>query len=123
MESTNPDAVFEEAERLALEAVQNPQKIVAYRSATDAAKALEGGRGWKGNRMRKNQAERMIDYIREKGYITQRTAALDLGVQSFTRRISDIREMGYVLRLEPRTNPSTGAEYNRYYIDAEPGAA
>lgn len=64
-----------------------------------------------------NQCEKILDHIRRNGSITQREAYLDHSIQSFTRRISDLRELGYNLRVEARLNPVTGQEYSRYFLD------
>jgi hypothetical protein len=108
------DAVFEAAERLALEATRDPQLIPQYLAATKHAQALEGAPGWKGKR-RMTQVEKMLAHLRANGSITQREAYIDLGVQSFHRRITDLKEIGAVLRPEPRVNKTTGQEYTRYH--------
>lgn len=41
------------------------------------------------------QAERVLDYIREFGSITQLEALRDLGVMRLASRITDLRRMGY----------------------------
>lgn len=114
---------FELAERLALEAVQNPEKLEAYKSATEEARRLEGAPGWKGRRNKMTQVEKILDHIKKNGSITQREAYLDYAIQSFTRRIADLREMGYVIRSEPRKHPVTGQDYTRYFLDAEADVA
>ncbi|WP_319413843.1 helix-turn-helix domain-containing protein [uncultured Cohaesibacter sp.] len=68
------------------------------------------------------QCERIIQHMEENGSITQREAYIDYGIQSFHRRIADLRERGYVLRGEARQHPVTKQEYTRYYLDAYPDA-
>jgi hypothetical protein len=45
--------------------------------------------------MKKTQAERVLDYIREFGSITQLEALKDIGVMRLASRISDLRKDGY----------------------------
>ena len=58
--------------------------------------------------MKKTQAERVLDYIREFGSITQLEALRDLGVMRLASRISDLRKDGYMIEGE------TEAVENRY---------
>lgn len=58
--------------------------------------------------MKKTQAERVLDYIREFGSITQLEALRDLGVMRLASRISDLRKDGYIIEGE------TEAVENRY---------
>ena len=44
--------------------------------------------------MKKTQAERVLDYIKEFGSITQLEALRDLGVMRLASRISDLRKQG-----------------------------
>lgn len=52
------------------------------------------------------QNQRILDYIREFGSITQLDALKDLGVMRLASRISDLRQQGYsiVSKIEPVTN-------------------
>lgn len=43
------------------------------------------------------QAEKVLDYIREFGSITQLEALRDLGVMRLASRISDLRKDGYLI--------------------------
>lgn len=64
-----------------------------------------------------NQLSQIFNHIRERGYITQRDAYLDYGVQSFTRRIADLRELGYKVQKESHRHPTTGQRYSRYSFE------
>lgn len=46
------------------------------------------------------QAQRVIDYIREFGSITQYEAFKDLGVMRLASRISDLKRNGYKIQSE-----------------------
>ena len=54
------------------------------------------------------QAERVLDYIKEFGSITQLEALQDLGVMRLASRISDLKKQGYVI------NSKHEAVKNRY---------
>lgn len=43
------------------------------------------------------QAERVLEYIKEFGSITQLEALKDLGVMRLASRISDLKKQGYVI--------------------------
>ena len=47
---------------------------------------------------KRTQAERVLDYIREYGSITQLEALRDLGVMRLASRVSDLRKQGYDIR-------------------------
>jgi hypothetical protein len=59
---------------------------------------VEGGRGVKAT-----QAQRVLDYIRENGSITQLEALRDLGVMRLASRISDLKKAGVKIKSEPDT--------------------
>ncbi len=43
-----------------------------------------------------NQSQAIVDYIKTHGAITQLHATMNLGCTSLHRRLSDLREIGYV---------------------------
>lgn len=110
----NTDPVFERAEGLALEATADPILIPDYIEATKAAQALEGAPGWKG-RTRMTQVEKIINHLKKTGSITQREAYLDYGIQSFHRRMTEVKEAGHVVYGKLMKHPTTGQEYTRYF--------
>lgn len=46
------------------------------------------------------QAERVLEYIKEFGSITQLEALRDLGVMRLASRITDLKNMGYAIESE-----------------------
>lgn len=54
------------------------------------------------------QTERVLDYMREFGSITQLDALKDLGVMRLASRISDLKKDGYIIQSKPE------AVKNRY---------
>lgn len=116
-----PEDPFETAERLALEAVTDPTLIPEYQSATKAAQVLEGAPGWKGKRGIMTQVEKILNHLKKNGSISQREAYLDYGIQSFHRRLTDLKDVGYVIDGQPKKHPVTGQEYTRYFLRGNTG--
>lgn len=118
------ESVFERAERLALQATRDPSLIPEYESATREARKLDGSRShWKGKRNKMTQCEKIVEHIQRNGSITQREAYIDYGIQSFHRRLSDLKEAGYELYGVSKQHPVTGQEYTRYFMDANKAVA
>lgn len=61
------------------------------------------------------QAKTVLNHIALNGSITQREALIDHGIQSLTRRITEINDMGIALIREDRKHPITGQRYARYF--------
>jgi Helix-turn-helix domain len=72
--------------------------------------------GWK-KRTGMTQTQLMLAHMLRTGSISQREAFLDYKVQAFTRRIADLRELGYKIVREYRKHPTTGQRYARYFIN------
>jgi hypothetical protein len=56
------------------------------------------------------QCERILDYMRKRGCITQYDGFEFLGITCTSQRISDLRKRGYDIRTRYSTN-SNGARY------------
>ena len=68
------------------------------------------------------QAQRVLEYIRQFGSITQLEALRDLGVMRLASRVSDLRKQGYniVGKREAVVNRYEEVTYiKRYYEEAE----
>jgi hypothetical protein len=69
--------------------------------------------------MKQSQQMKILSYCKEHGSITVRDAILKLDINSPRKRISELRQSGYIVDAvtEYRTN-SQGLEvrYNRYFI-------
>lgn len=111
----NADGIFEDAERLIVEAVTDPTKIPQSNEATSRALALEGPSRFK-RRTKMTQLEKILNHIEKNGSITQREAYLDYSIQSFHRRIADLRASGHDIVGVQKFHPTTGQEYTRYYL-------
>ena len=65
------------------------------------------------------QCQRIIQYIRDFGSITNRDASFDLGILNFGARISDLRRQGIHLKATPEKSMNRYNEvctYNRYTL-------
>lgn len=66
------------------------------------------------------QAQRVLDYIREFGSITQLEAFIDLGVMRLASRVSELKEQGHdiISNTEAASNRFGEKVYiKRYYIN------
>jgi hypothetical protein len=62
------------------------------------------------------QAKLVLQHIQTAGSITQREALIDHSIQSLTRRITEIRDAGIMVRKDRREHPITGQRYMRYSL-------
>ena len=109
---TDHDALFERAERLCLEAVANPALEPDHRAANVAAKNLEYY-GWK-RTTGMTQHSIILKHLRKAGSITVREAIVEYSIQSLTKRIQELRELGHGIISHVRFHPITGQKYVRY---------
>jgi hypothetical protein len=62
-----------------------------------------------------------VDIIRkqllEGNTLTQRSALLDFGIMALPRRVADLRETGFPVKVEMKTNPHTGQRYASYAMN------
>ena len=118
--SINPDEIFEQAERLCLEANDNPTITPVYRIAHKAAQSLENN-GWrKSNGMTQNQ--KIMKHLKKAGSITVREAMVDYSIASLTKRIQELREDGHDILSTTKFHPMTGQKYVRYSLDEKVAA-
>lgn len=69
--------------------------------------------------MKITQKDRIINYIREFGSITDLEASRELGVQQFGARIFSLKKDGYMFRTEWESSVNRFGEkvdYKRYYL-------
>jgi biotin operon repressor len=55
-------------------------------------------------------------HLKRAGSISQREALADYSVQSLTKRISELRDMGYNIMTQHKKHPVTGQRYARYVL-------
>lgn len=104
----------EVAEDLILRATSNPSFQPCNSTADMLVRALEGG--FRHTRKPVTQVEKLLHHLKTVGSISQREAYLEYDIQSFHRRLTDIKDLGYSLKGSPKTNPVTGQEYTRYTL-------
>lgn len=63
-----------------------------------------------------SQNEIILNHIRRAKSISQREALIDHGIQSLTKRISELRGMGYKIKTVHKKHPITGQRYARYVM-------
>jgi hypothetical protein len=63
-----------------------------------------------------SQNEIILNHIRRAKSISQREALIDHGIQSLTKRISELRSMGYKIKTVHKKHPITGQRYARYVL-------
>jgi hypothetical protein len=65
-------------------------------------------------------ARKVLNHLTKVGKMTPRDALLDLDVNSgsFTRRITEIKDAGYPIRVKTKSHPTTGKRYNEYTFGA-----
>lgn len=67
------------------------------------------------------QALKLLMYLRETGSVTQRDALLDLGIQSLTRRVTELRAH-YEIFGDRRKHKVSQQRYVRYFLKGLRGA-
>ena len=69
--------------------------------------------------MKTTQKQRIINYIRQFGSITDLEASKELGIQQFGARIFDLKKEGYEFKTEWESSTNRFGErtdYKRYYL-------
>jgi hypothetical protein len=66
-----------------------------------------------------NQHTKILGHLRATKGLTQREAMLDYSIQSFTKRISELRNLGYSIDGVKGKHPVTGQRYTRYILTEE----
>lgn len=66
--------------------------------------------------MTTSQKSKIITHLRATKGLTQREAMLDYSIQSFTKRISELRKSGYRIDGIKGNHPVTGQRYTRYTL-------
>lgn len=65
------------------------------------------------------QCDRVLDYIRRYGYITDNDAHDDLHINRLSGRVHDLRNRGYDIQMEWRTGKNVYGQtvrYGAYYL-------
>lgn len=62
------------------------------------------------------QNEILFQHLKRTGSISQREALVDYSIQSLTKRISELRNMGMAIATQHKKHPVTGQRYARYIL-------
>jgi len=62
------------------------------------------------------QLEILANHFRTTKSISQREALIDYSIQSLTKRISELRDMGFNIITQHKKHPVTGQRYARYVL-------
>lgn len=62
------------------------------------------------------QLQILINHFKKARSISQREALVDYSIQSLTKRISELRDMGYNIQTQHKHHPVTGQRYARYVL-------
>ena len=65
------------------------------------------------------QHQTIIKHLRATKGLTVREAMIDYSIQAFTKRISELRKMGYNIQGVKSKHPITGQRYTRYVLIEE----
>ncbi len=60
------------------------------------------------------QNQIILKHFKKAKSISQREALVDYSIQSLTKRISELRGMGYKIKTVHKYHPVTGQKYARY---------
>lgn len=69
-----------------------------------------------------SQGKKIIEYLSKHRFITSLDAIRDLGILSLQRRLSDLREAGYIFGDEIVFNEDRTVHWKRYWLVSEPMA-
>lgn len=62
------------------------------------------------------QLQILMNHFKKARSISQREALVDYSIQSLTKRISELRDMGFNIVTQHKTHPVTGQRYARYVL-------
>ena len=62
------------------------------------------------------QNQILFAHLKRTGSISQREALVDYSIQSLTKRISELRDMGVNIVSQHKKHPVTGQRYVRYVL-------
>ena len=66
------------------------------------------------------QQSNIMKHLRTTGSITVREAMIEYHISSLTKRVHELRELGYDIESNPKKHPVTGQRYVRYTLTSEP---
>jgi hypothetical protein len=73
--------------------------------------------------MANKQHETILNHLRKAKHLTLKQAMNDYDIQSFTKRISELRKLGYNIQSVKALHPTKNQSYTRYVLVDEHNAA
>jgi len=67
--------------------------------------------------MTNTQQTKIIKHLKKAGSITVREAMVEYSISSLTKRVHELRELGYDIQSTKKTHPVTGQRYTRYTLN------
>ncbi len=62
------------------------------------------------------QIDILLQHFKKARSISQREALVDYSIQSLTKRISELRDLGFNIETQHKKHPVTGQRYARYVL-------
>jgi hypothetical protein len=102
-------------------AQDNTKKSFDYTKTTCYAGDIHSQKGDK--LMANKQHEIILNHLRKAKHLTLKQAMNDYDIQSFTKRISELRKLGYNIQSVKALHPTKNQSYTRYVLVDEHNAA
>ncbi|AYP28055.1 HTH DNA-binding protein [Lentibacter phage vB_LenP_ICBM1] len=64
----------------------------------------------------KNQHTKIIQHLKTAKGLTVREALIEYSISSLTKRVHELRTMGYDIESVRKQHPVTGQRYTRYFL-------
>ena len=64
----------------------------------------------------KNQHKKIIQHLKTAKGLTVREAMIEYSISSLTKRVHELRTMGYDIESVRKQHPVTGQRYTRYFL-------
>ena len=64
----------------------------------------------------KNQHTKIIQHLKTTKGLTVREALIEYSISSLTKRVHELRGLGYDIESVRKTHPVTGQRYTRYFL-------
>jgi len=69
--------------------------------------------------MTNTQQKKIIKHLRTAKGLTVREAMIEYSISSLTKRVHELRGLGYDIESVRKTHPVTGQRYTRYFLLSE----
>jgi len=114
---THDDNIHEMDELFTVLATRNHDWMGLHKYfASQTAKLENNGRY---RPMGSSQITKLLAHFKKAGSITVREALIEYSIQSLTKRIQEMRDMGYNIQSIQRRHPVTKQRYVRYHLISE----